>query len=47
MCEYLDKEGFCKLSVFYPQFVYPCNIKFCFKKELETKNEKRKNIESF
>lgn len=45
-CEYKDKEGFCKLSALYPQFVYPCNIEFCLdkslnqiKKEQESKNE--------
>jgi len=48
-CEYKDKEGFCKLSVLYPQFVYRCNIEFCLnksldqiKKEQESKNEKHR-----
>lgn len=47
-CEYKDKEGFCKLSALYPQFVYPCNIEFCLnksldqiKKEQELKNENK------
>ena len=48
-CEYKDINGNCKLSVFYPQFVYPCNIEFCLKKSLEqiikeqeSKNEKHR-----
>jgi hypothetical protein len=44
-CEHLDDWGYCKLSVFYPQFVYPCNIDYCFKKSLDQikKEQESKN----
>ena len=44
-CEHMDDWGYCKLSVFYPQFVYPCNIDYCFNKSMKEIEEERSQNE--